>query len=56
MAAAAAGGLHENLGAAARAMGKPATPRDGDPTGAAYERDYRIFLEMHRHRQQIDRI
>lgn len=56
MAAATAGGLHRTLDAAARSMGRPAMQRDGDSTASAYAQDYEIFLEMHRHRQQIERM
>ncbi|MCO5073015.1 MAG: FGGY family pentulose kinase [Rhizobiaceae bacterium] len=55
IAAATCAGLHQDLTAASRAMIKPALSIDPDPGSTAlYDRDYRIFLEMHRHRQQID--
>jgi ribulose kinase len=55
MLAATAAGLHADLATAARRMGKLGTERAADAArAAAYDRDHRVFLEMHRHRQRID--
>ena len=57
MVAAAAAGLHENLGAAASAMAQPGTTRRPDPSRRqAYDRRYRAFLEMHEQRRALDRL
>ena len=57
MVAAAAAGLHADLGAAARAMAQPGTTRRPDPARrAAYDRRYRAFLEMQEHRRALDRL
>jgi FGGY-family pentulose kinase/HAD superfamily hydrolase (TIGR01509 family) len=57
MVAAAAGGLYPDLNAACLAMQQGGTARAPD-TGARqrFDRDYRIFLEMHRQRQALDAI
>lgn len=55
MVAAATAGLHPDLTAAARAMSRPGIQRQCNPAAKAYyDRDYRIFLEMHGHRQAIE--
>jgi FGGY-family pentulose kinase len=57
MVAAAAAGLHPDLGAAARAMAQPGTVRHPDPARRpAYDRRYRAFLAMHEHRRDLDRL
>lgn len=54
MAAAVAGGVHENLFAAGHAMDGGGTERRRDPARAQkYERDYRRFLAMLRHREEL---
>jgi len=55
MVAATAGGLYPSLSAACLAMQQGGTARAPD-TGARerFDRDYRIFLEMHRQRQALD--
>jgi FGGY-family pentulose kinase len=57
MLAAAAAGLHPDLAAVCAAMHRPGracVPRASARAG--YARDYRIFLEMHRQRQALDRM
>jgi len=55
MVAATAAGLHPDLAAACMAMRQGGRRREADPAaGARFERDYRIFLEMHRHRRALD--
>jgi FGGY-family pentulose kinase len=57
MVAAAAAGLHGDLGAAASAMAQPGTTRRPDPARRqAYDRRYRAFLEMHGQRRALDRL
>ena len=57
MAAAAAAGVHEDLGAAASAMAQPGTTRRPDAARrAVYDRRYRVFLEMHEQRRALDRL
>lgn len=54
MSAASAAGWHANLAAACRAMRQ--AERSREPNIAlrdAYERDYRVFLAMHRHQQEL---
>ncbi|MBS3650295.1 FGGY-family carbohydrate kinase [Pseudaminobacter sp. 19-2017] len=52
MIAAASAGLHPDLAAAARRMSSNGVVRPG--TGASYELDYRIFLELQRQRREIE--
>jgi FGGY-family pentulose kinase len=55
MVAANAAGLHPSLNQACVAMQQGGTSRAPNPAARAqYDRDYRIFLEMLKHRQQID--
>lgn len=55
MVAAAAAGLHPGLHAACAAMCGEGRVRRPDPAAAArFDRDYRIFLEMHRQRRALD--
>ncbi|WP_311030454.1 FGGY-family carbohydrate kinase [Mesorhizobium koreense] len=57
MAAAAAAGLHPGLPAAAVAMRQGEIEHQPDPAAfARFDRDYRIFLEMQRHRQALEAI
>jgi FGGY-family pentulose kinase len=57
MIAAAAAGLHQDLGTAASAMAQPGTSRRPDPARReAYDRRYRAFLEMHEQRRALDRL
>ncbi|WP_198419922.1 FGGY-family carbohydrate kinase [Pseudaminobacter salicylatoxidans] len=57
MAAASAAGLHPSLAAASIAMRQRERARSPDPaTRAGFDRDYRIFLEMHRQRQALETI
>jgi FGGY-family pentulose kinase len=57
MVAAAAAGVHENLGAAASAMAQPGTTRRPDAARRqAYDRRYLAFLEMHEQRRALDRL
>lgn len=57
MIAATAAGLHQTLAEACVAMAKPGRSRSPDPQRAdAFDRDYRAFLAMHRHRQELDAI
>ena len=54
MAAAVAGGVHDSLFTAGRAMDAGGTERLPDPSRAAqYDRDYRRFLTMVRHREEL---
>ena len=56
MVAAAGAGLHPTLAAAGAAMHQGGTVREPDPaTAARYERDWRAFLAMQRHRGEVDR-
>jgi FGGY-family pentulose kinase len=55
--AAAAAGLHADLSAAASAMEQKGVERKPDPAAlSSLDRDYRIFLEMHRQRRILDAI
>lgn len=55
MAAAVAAGLHGTLESACLAMAQPLQTRPADrAAGKAYDRDYRIFLEMDRHRRSLE--
>src|SRR5690606_33054476 len=55
MVAATAAGLYPSLDAACAAMQQGGRERGPDPAAQAqFSKDYRIFLEMHRHRQAID--
>ena len=55
MLAAAAAGLHPDLPAACAAMAQGGRERRPEPSARArFDRDYRIFLEMHRQRQALD--
>jgi FGGY-family pentulose kinase len=57
MVAAAAAGMHENLGAAAGAMAQPGTARQPDRARREmYDRRYRAFLMMHEQRRALDRL
>jgi ribulose kinase len=57
MVAAAAAGVHQDLGAAASAMAQPGTTRRPNAARrAAYDRRYRAFLEMHEQRRALDRV
>jgi ribulose kinase len=57
MAAAAAAGLYPDLPAAAVAMWRGEIEHRPDPAAfARFDRDYRIFQEMHRHRKALDAI
>jgi ribulose kinase len=57
MVAAAAAGIHEDLGAAASAMARPGTARRPDAARRGdYDRRYRAFLEMHDQRRALDRL
>lgn len=57
MVAATACGIYPGLADAAVAMARPARAREAVASRAAkYERDYRIFLEMRRQRQALDRM
>jgi ribulose kinase len=57
MAAAAAAGLYPDLPAAAIAMRQGEVEHQGDQaTFARFDRDYRIFQEMQRHRKALDTI
>ena len=54
MTAAVAGGIHHDLFAACQAMKAGSTERKPDPNLAApYDRDYRRFLAMIRHREEL---
>ena len=55
MLAASAAGLHPDLPAACAAMAQGGRKRLPDPAARArFDRDYRIFLEMHRQRKALD--
>jgi ribulose kinase len=55
MAAAAAASLYPGLSAAAAAMRQDEIEHRPDPAAfARFDRDYRIFLEMHRQRKALD--
>jgi FGGY-family pentulose kinase len=55
MAAATAAGLHPDLTAAGRAMDQGGAMRLPDPAARPrFDRDYRVFLEMHRQRERLD--
>jgi FGGY-family pentulose kinase len=55
MVAAAAAGLYADLPQACRAMAREGRVRKPDPAAASrFDRDYRIFLEMHRQRAILD--
>lgn len=57
MLAATAARLYPDLTGAAVAMSRPGSERRPEPRARArFDRDYRIFLEMHRHRQALDRM
>jgi ribulose kinase len=57
MTAATAARLHPTLGAAGAAMHQDGTLREPDPTTAArYERDWRVFIEMQRHRVRVEEL
>ena len=57
MVAATAAGLHPGLAAACTAMQQGGRRREPDPdAGRRFDRDYRIFLEMHRQRRTLDAI
>ncbi len=57
MAAAAAAGLYPTLTEACSAMRQEGRARQPNPSARArFDRDYRIFLEMHRQRRQLDAI
>jgi FGGY-family pentulose kinase len=57
MVAATAAGLYPDLNAACTAMRQAGRARAPDPAAAArFERDYRVFLEMHRQRRALDAI
>jgi ribulose kinase len=55
MLAAAAAGLHPDLPASCAAMVQGRSERWPDPAARErFDRDYRIFLEMHRQRKALD--
>ncbi|MFE0017488.1 FGGY-family carbohydrate kinase [Mesorhizobium sp. NPDC059054] len=55
MSAAAAAGLHPSLAEACAAMRQPGRERRPNPASRnRFDRDYRVFLEMHRQRQALD--
>ncbi len=55
--AATASGLYPDLGSAAEAMAKPGKVIEPNPERRAiYDRDYRVFLEMHAQRSALDRL
>ena len=57
MVAATAAGLYPSLPAACVGMRQDGRRREANPAaGACFDRDYRIFLEMHRQRRALDRI
>lgn len=57
MLAATAAGFYPNLNAACVAMSRTGSERRPNPAArAGFDRDYRVFLEMHRHRQALDRL
>ena len=55
--AAATAGFYPDVASACTGMRQPVRERRHNPAAKAhFDRDYRIFLEMHRHRREIDRI
>ena len=57
MVAATAAGWFPRLTQACAAMAQPSRVREPNPAGRAqYDKDYRAFLAMHRHRQELDAI
>lgn len=55
--AATAAGLYPDLGSACAAMRHPGRERQPNPAAKTrFDRDYRVFLEMQRHRRAIDAI
>jgi ribulose kinase len=55
--AATAAGWFPLLTEACVAMAQPSSVRNADPSARAeFDRDYQIFLAMHRHRREIDAI
>ena len=57
MVAATAAGFFETLGQAAQAMQQGGRSRQPNPAARGrFDRDYRIFLEMHEHRRRLDRL
>ncbi len=55
MSAAAAAGLHPSLAEACAAMRQPGRERRPNPASLSrFDRDYRVFIEMHRQRQALD--
>jgi hypothetical protein len=55
MAAAVAGGIHEDLAAAGTAMASDGHERLPNASARdAYDRDYRRFLALYRHRDELD--
>lgn len=55
MAASVAAGIHPDLAVAGRAMYRGGAVRSPNPAAAArFERDWRVFRAMHRHRAEID--
>ncbi len=57
MVAAAAAGLHPSLTAASAAMHRGAVRCEPNPSARQrYDKDYEVFLEMHRQRQKLDAI
>ncbi|MFN6986548.1 MAG: FGGY-family carbohydrate kinase, partial [Rhizobium oryzihabitans] len=55
MTAAAAGGVHADIAAAGAALYPGNAEISGNPALASrYERDYRRFLAMYRHRQELE--
>ncbi len=57
MAAAFAAGLHSSLTAAAMAMQQGGQQRVPDPKARGrFDRDYRVFLEMHSQRRALDHL
>ncbi len=57
MTGAVAAGLQPSLAAAAAAMARTASVREPDPAHrAGFDRDYAVFLRMHEHRRELDRM
>ena len=57
MVAATAAGLYPDLVAAARGMEQGGSSRAPDPAARErFERDYAVFLAMHRQRRELDRL
>jgi FGGY-family pentulose kinase len=55
MVAATAGGLYGSIKAACAGMQQGGRARPPDPSARArFDRDYRVFLEMHKHRRALD--